>query len=231
MTERLGFGAVRFSSSLVADASSALNRSVRFSALEDGPGGGDQEDLEEGSTRRIRRRRGRKSCPPTEPEHAYLTSLESLRPAARTTEDLPDDLVRECFSLCGSLQQALHADVLQVSPREEQAMFTSTSTIGLMLNGTEIDNLVRYVCIRCNFITCAWHAYTFIHRTYMHTYALVSFRKFACVLTLTIYTYSCMDGWSSWACVLGLACLGLINVCGRLSAGLPTTHERWTRAM
>jgi hypothetical protein len=155
--EGLGFGAVRFSSSPVADASAetdkntakegkSVNRSVRFSALEDGHGseGRDQDDLEEASTRRSRRRRGRKIGPPTEPEHTNMTSLESLRPAARTTiaEDLPVDLVRECFSLCGSLQQALHADVLQVSPREEQALFTSTSTIGLMLNGTEIDNLV-----------------------------------------------------------------------------------------
>ena len=161
----LGFGAVRFSSSSAADTSSAETdenmakegksgyRSVRFSALEDGPGGRDQDDSEEASTRRSRRRRGRKIGPPVEPEHANMTSLESLRPAARTTlaEDLPDDLVRECFSLCGSLQQALHADVLQVSPREEPVLFTSTSTIGLMLNGTEIDNLVGYVCIRCNF--------------------------------------------------------------------------------
>jgi len=156
--EGLGFGAVRFNSSPVADASSAktdknmakegksVNRSVRFSALEDGQGpkGRDQDDLEEASTRRSRRRRGHKIGPPTEPEHANMTSLESLRPAARTTiaEDLPVDLVRECFSLCGSLQQALYADVLQVPPREEQALFTSTSTIGLMLNGTDIDNLV-----------------------------------------------------------------------------------------
>lgn len=152
--EGLGFGAVRFSSSPVADASSAesdqntakegksVNRSVRFSALEDGPR--DQDDSEEESTRRSRRRRGRKIGPPTEPEHTNMTFLESLRPAAPTTiaEDLPVDLVRECFSLCGSLQQALYADVLQVPPREEQALFTSTSTIGLMLNGTDIDNLV-----------------------------------------------------------------------------------------
>ena len=147
----LGFGAVRISSGPAADASSVATegKSVRFSELDEhahaeATGNGEPEDAARG---RSRRRRGRKqSAPPLELGVSNMTELESLRPTANpgSAEASPDDLVRECFSLCASLQQALQADVLQVSPRGEdgQAGFASISTIGLMLSGTEIDNAV-----------------------------------------------------------------------------------------
>ena len=165
----LGFGAVRFSSGAAADASSAATgdgsagktegKSVRFSGEfdehADAEATGEGEDaVTEASRGRSRRRRGRKHAPPPEPRASNLSDLESMRPTARSggAEDSPDDLVRECFSLCASLQQALQADVLQVSPRGQdgEAGFASTTTIGLMLSGTEIDNAVIVcTCVQC----------------------------------------------------------------------------------
>ena len=61
-------------------------------------------------------------------------------------EGLPsDELLQECFSLIGSLQKALQADVLRVpssSHEAELSNFVNRSTIGVMLNGLEVDNLV-----------------------------------------------------------------------------------------
>jgi hypothetical protein len=122
----------------------------------------DEDENETQAPRRERRRRGRRRKD-TSPEDFEVTvkELEQLRPSpkpvqaaasmdgAETEQEMTaDELMRECFSLCGSLQQAIQAEVLQVSGRGEhsQGEFSSVSTIGVMLNGLEIDNLVITRC-------------------------------------------------------------------------------------
>ena len=62
------------------------------------------------------------------------------------TGSLSDALLQECFSLCRSLQEALGAEVLKVSSPKgdvaEFSKFSCKSTIGCMLSGLEIDNMV-----------------------------------------------------------------------------------------
>lgn len=119
----------------------------------------DEDEDETQAPKRERRRRGRRRKD-TSPEDFEVTvkELEQLRPSlkpaqaaasrdgAETEQEMTaDELMRECFSLCGSLQQAIQAEVLQVSSgrgEHSQGKFSSVSTIGVMLNGLEIDNMV-----------------------------------------------------------------------------------------
>ena len=127
-------------------------KSVHFTAAMEA-----DEENEGQAPRRERRRKGRRrrdSSP--EDFEATVKDLEQLRPSPKPAQAIAsedgasnehmtvDELMRECFSLCGSLQQAIQAEVLQVSARQDAAQgeFSSVSTIGIMLNGLEIDNMV-----------------------------------------------------------------------------------------
>ena len=109
------------------------------------------DDGEEELPRKPRRGRRKRRADVREVAEPDMKSLEHLRPnkekKSQSDEDdsepSPEELMRECFSLCGSLQEALQADVLQVTSRKDgDSQFSSVTTIGIMLSGTEIDNMV-----------------------------------------------------------------------------------------
>ena len=96
-----------------------------------------------------RRAKARRQLSPQDFGESQISTLEHLRPLtvgckgqAEQEEATPSELLRECVSLCGSLQEALQAPVLKVALPKEAAQFSSQATIGIMLNGLEIENTV-----------------------------------------------------------------------------------------
>ena len=97
-----------------------------------------------------RRAKARRQLSPEDFGESHLNTLEHLRPLnvayegqEEREEAKPSELLRECVSLCGSLQEALQAPMLKVVlPKEGAAQFSNQATIGIMLNGLEIENTV-----------------------------------------------------------------------------------------